>query len=254
MRDAVGNVESVLVLGGGSEIAAATVRRLIAGRCRTVILAVRSPERVGDLVEEFTRLGATTVDVVAFDGAATETHESAIADIFSTHGDIDLVISAFGVLADQSDLDEDPAAAAAMVNVNFAGQVSAITAVAQQMRAQGHGTICVLSSVAGERVRSDNTVYGATKAGLDGFAQALSDRLVGTGVSVLIVRPGFVHSQMTEGMDPAPFSTTPERVAADITTALGKGSTVIWSPGILRLVFSVMRHLPRPVWRIVSKG
>lgn len=131
MRDAVGNVESVLVLGGGSEIAAATVRRLIAGRCRTVVLAVRTPERVADLAEEFTRLGADTVDVVPFDGSDYESHSPVLAEVFARHGDIDLVISAFGVLGAQADLDSDPVAAARMVDVNFAGQVSAITAATQ---------------------------------------------------------------------------------------------------------------------------
>ena len=93
---------------------------------------------------------------------------------------------------------------------------------------------------------------GATKAGLDAFSQGLGDALVGTGVRVVVVRPGFVHTSMTAGMDPAPFSTTPDAVADAIVTGLQKGHEIIWAPGILRVVFSVMRHLPRPVWRRVS--
>lgn len=252
MRDAMGNVQSVVVLGGGSEIAAATVRALVAGRCRRVTLAVRNPdaEAVMALRAELEGLGAV-VALTKFDADDTDAHAEGIDHMFA-QGDVDLVISAFGVLGNQDDFDDDPAAAAACVVTNFAGQVSALTATATAMRRQGHGTIVVLSSVAGERVRKDNAVYGATKAGLDAYAQALSDRLVGTGVNVMIVRPGFVHSRMTEGMEPAPFSTTPDAVATDIVAGLAKRSAIVWSPGILRWVFTVMRHLPRPVWRIVS--
>jgi decaprenylphospho-beta-D-erythro-pentofuranosid-2-ulose 2-reductase len=252
MRNALGGVQSVLVLGGGSDIAAATLRKLVADRCRTVVLAVRDPSSVADLVTELEAAGASKVETIAFDARDTASHGAVIAEAFSSHGDIDLVFSAFGVLGDQDTFDSDPAGAADAVVVNFAGQVSALTACASAMKAQGHGLIVVMSSVAGERVRKDNAVYGATKAGLDGFAQGLSDRLVGSGVKVMVVRPGFVHSKMTDGMEAAPFSTTPEAVADDIVTGITKGSAIVWSPGVLRWVFTIMRHLPRPIWRIVS--
>jgi decaprenylphospho-beta-D-erythro-pentofuranosid-2-ulose 2-reductase len=250
MRDALGGVQSALVLGGSSEIAAATLRRLVADRCRRITLAVRDTSSVDGLVAELSELGAE-VDVVAFDAHELTSHAKVVDDVFD-RGDVDLVLSAFGVLGDQDRLDDDPAGAADVVVVNFAAQVSALTAVAARMRAQGHGMIVVLSSVAGERVRRDNAVYGATKAGLDGYAQGLADRLDGTGVKVLIVRPGFVKTRMTEGMEPAPFSTTPEAVANDIVDGITKGSAIVWSPGILRWVFTVLRHLPLPVWRKVS--
>lgn len=251
MRNALGGVQSVLVLGGSSEIAAATLRKFVADRCRKVILAARDPDSVAALRSELESAGAT-VDIVAFDARETATHAEVIGDAFDRHGDIDCVLSAFGVLGNQDDFDNDPAAAADAVVVNLAGQVSAITAAAARLRAQGHGTIIVLSSVAGQRVRSDNAVYGATKAGLDGYAQGLGDRLVGTGVKVMIVRPGFVTTRMTAGMDPAPFSTTPEKVAGDIVDGMARGSEVVWSPGILRYVFTAMHHVPRPIWRKIS--
>jgi len=252
MRNALGGVQSVLVLGGGSDIAAATLRKLVADRCRTVVLGVRDPSSVAGLVAELESAGATKVETVAFDGRDFTSHAGVISGVFSSHGDIDLVLSAFGVLGDQDTFDDDPTAAADAVVVNFAGQVSAITACASAMKAQGHGLIVVMSSVAGERVRKDNAVYGATKAGLDGFAQGLADRLWGSGVRVMVVRPGFVHSKMTEAMVAAPFATTPEAVADDIVAGITKGSATVWSPGVLRYVFMIMRHLPRPVWRKVS--
>ena len=128
-------------------------------------------------------------------------------------GDLDVVVMAFGVLGSQTDFDRDPVAAAAAVTVNYTGSVSIGLAVAARLRAQGHGRLVVLSSVAGERVRSANFVYGSSKAGLDGFAQGLGDSLEGTGAKVLVVRPGFVHSSMTAGMAAAPFSSTPDKVA-----------------------------------------
>lgn len=251
MRNALGGVQSVLVLGGSSEIAAATLRRLVADRCNSVILAVREPASVDSLAEELRAAGAT-VEVVAFDAHDTAAHAAFIDDLFDRHGDIDCVLSAFGVLGNQDTFDGDAAAAADAVVVNLAGQVSALTATAARMRSQGHGLIVVLSSVAGQRVRRDNAVYGATKAGLDGFARGLADRLVGSGVKVMVVRPGFVTTRMTAGMDPAPFSTTAERVAEDIVTGMARGAEVVWSPGVLRYLFAVLRALPTPVWRKVS--
>jgi decaprenylphospho-beta-D-erythro-pentofuranosid-2-ulose 2-reductase len=105
--------------------------------------------------------------------------------------------------------------------------------------------------VAGERVRKANFIYGSSKAGLDGFAQGLGDSLAGTGASVLIVRPGFVHSKMTEGMDALPLATTPGAVAEATARALADGRDVVWVPGLLRWVYVVFRHLPRPLWRRV---
>jgi decaprenylphospho-beta-D-erythro-pentofuranosid-2-ulose 2-reductase len=252
MRDALGAVQSVLVLGGTSEIALATVRALIGDRCRTVVLAARRPDELSDTVAELRTLGATTVDTVAFDALDTSTHGRVVDAVFDAHRDIDLVIVAFGVLGDQAVFDADPDTAAAAAQVNFVGAVTASLHVARRMREQGHGTIVELSSVAAERARKANYVYGATKAGLDAFSQGLGDALVGTGVRVVVVRPGFVHTAMTAGMDPAPFATTPEAVAEAIVAGLQKGHEIIWAPGVLRVVFSVMRHLPRPVWRRVS--
>ena len=163
-----------------------------------------------------------------------------------------MVLLGFGGLGDQGASDRDPAAAAAAATTNYVGAVSSGLAVADHLRRQGHGTLVVLSSVAGERVRPENFVYGSTKAGLDAFAQGLGDSLVGTGASVLVVRPGFVRTAMTTHLDDGPMATTPEAVAADIVSGLRSGAHTVWSPAKLRYVFAVLRHLPRPVWRRVA--
>jgi NAD(P)-dependent dehydrogenase (short-subunit alcohol dehydrogenase family) len=242
-------VQTVLVLGGGSEIGAAIAERLVAGGARTVVLAGRHPDDLGATVDRLTQAGATTVDTVAFDADDTDGHAKVVDEVVGRHGDLDVVVVAFGVLGDQAEAETDPAAAVQVATTNYVGAVSALTVVADRLRAQGHGDIVVLSSVAGERVRRANYVYGSTKAGLDGFCQGLAAALAGSGVHLLTVRPGFVKTHMTAGLAPAPMSTTAE-VVADVTmSGLRRRARVVWAPPALRWVFVVMRHLPTAVFR-----
>lgn len=252
MRDALGAVQSVLVLGGGSEIAIATVEELAKGRCRTAVLAGRHPEGMEAAAERLRAAGVSEVDVVAFDAADPASHQVVIDGVFAAHPDLDVVILAFGVLGDQDEFDRDPVAAAEAVVTNFAGGVSSGLVVAQHLREQGHGTLVVITSVAGERARADNVVYGATKAGLDAFAQGLGDRLAGSGASVMVVRPGFVRTKMTAHLDDGPMATTADAVAADVVAGLRQGAHTVWSPAKLRPVFAVLKLLPRPVWRKIA--
>jgi decaprenylphospho-beta-D-erythro-pentofuranosid-2-ulose 2-reductase len=136
-----------------------------------------------------------------------------------------------------------------MANVNFTGTMTLMYALAARVKAQGYGKIVLLSSVAGERVRKGNPAYGATKAGIDGFALALDHELAGTGASVLVVRPGFVATKMTSGMKKAPFSTDAESVAAIVERGIASDKKVVWAPGILRWLFLVLKNVPLPVWR-----
>lgn len=252
MRDAVGAVQSVLVLGGGSEIAQAIVDRLVAARCRTVVAGVRDPVAMAPALARWRAAGATTAEAVPFDALDPAGHQATVDAAFARFGDLDLVILAFGVLGDQTTFDADPVAAADAARANYVGSVSAGLATAQRFRTQGHGVLLVLSSVAGVRARADNFVYGSTKAGLDAFAQGLGDALVGTGARVVVVRPGFVKGRMTEGMTPAPFATTPDEVADAVVAGLARGREVIWVPALLGPLFTVMANLPRGVWRRVS--
>jgi decaprenylphospho-beta-D-erythro-pentofuranosid-2-ulose 2-reductase len=237
------------VLGGGSDIGQAIVRELVADRTRKVILAARDPDGLARTCEELRAAGAQA-EALAFDATDTAAHPDLIDAVFDSHGDIDLVLVAFGVLGSQPELLDDPAAAAASVHVNFTGATAALLAVARRMRRQGHGTIVVLSSVAGERARRSNFVYGSAKAGLDAFTQGLADELAPAGIDVIVVRPGMVRTKMTEGMDAVPLTTTPEAVAKDVVAAIRRGgSRTIWSPPALRYVMTVLRLLPRPIFR-----
>ncbi|MGH9182638.1 MAG: decaprenylphospho-beta-D-erythro-pentofuranosid-2-ulose 2-reductase [Acidimicrobiales bacterium] len=251
MRDALGSPQSVLVLGGGSDIARCVARELVARRARTVVLAGRRPEALEPARSELLALGAHRVDTVAFDADDVASHRRVIEEVHARHGDMDLTLIAFGVLGDQATDEHDPAAAAAVLRTNFVGAASVGVVVAERLRRQGHGTLAVISSVAGERARRSNFVYGSSKAGLDAFFQGLGHSLAGSGARVLIVRPGFVRTKMTAGRPspPGPLATTPERVAQVVVRALETGAEEVWAPAALRPVMSVLRHLPTPLFR-----
>jgi len=250
MNDALGLPQSVLVLGGGSEIARALTRALLARRPATVVLGGRpGSASLGQAADEARQLGAPAVSTVSFDAGSPPSVAAAVDEAFSQGGDIDLVIIAFGLLGDQQAFERDPPAAIDLATVNYTSSVVAGLAAARHLRAQGHGTVLALSSVAGERVRRSNFVYGSSKAGMDGFFQGLSDALVGSGARAVIVRPGFVRTRMTAGMAPAPFAIDADAVASAVVAGLSKGSATIWAPGLLRPVLTVFRHLPRGLWR-----
>jgi decaprenylphospho-beta-D-erythro-pentofuranosid-2-ulose 2-reductase len=250
VKDSVGAVQSALVLGGTSEIARATLARLVAARTRTVVLAGRHPAALDPVAAELRSLGASTVATLRFDATDFDAHDAFADDAWAAAGgEVDLVMLAFGVLGDQEQAASDRARAVEVIETNFTGAVSVAIPITRRLVAQGHGQWVVLSTVAGERVRRSNLVYGAAKAGLDGYFGALGDRLAGTGVGVLVVRPGFVHTRMTAGMPAAPLATTAEAVALDIVRGLERGRETVWSPAALRPVMSVLRHVPRPIFR-----
>jgi decaprenylphospho-beta-D-erythro-pentofuranosid-2-ulose 2-reductase len=249
MIDAIGRPQSVLVLGGSSEIAQAIVAKLVPARCRTVVLAGREGPRLSEAVERAKAAGADVAEAVAFDATDTAHHGEFADRVFDRFGDIDLVVVAAGVLGNQESDERDPNESASVLITNFAGPASAMLAVAGRLRHQGYGRLVVLSSVAGLRARKANFIYGSSKAGLDAFSQGLADSLAGSGVGVTIVRPGFVVGRMTEGMTPAPFSTTPDAVADAVVAGISNDAPVVYAPAVLRWVFTVMRILPRAVWR-----
>lgn len=250
MRDALGAVQSVLVLGGTSEIGLAIAAELAGPRSATVVLAGRDAHQLKEAAAELEGRSAGRVETVPFDATDTARHDQVMAEAAALAGrDIDVVIVAFGLLGDQARDEVGGPGAVDVASTNYVGAVSAGLAAARLLKAQGHGAIVALSSVAGERVRRANFIYGSSKAGMDGFFQGLGDWLSGSGVHVLIVRPGFVRSRMTAGMEEAPMATTPAAVAAATVQALRSGRTVVWVPAQLRVVFAIFRHLPRPVWR-----
>ena len=245
----MGDTGVLLVLGGRSEIGLVLAEKLVRAGQRSVVLAARRPDDLGAETARLRAAGATGVACVALDADDLASHGPLLDAVEADNGPVGTALVCFGILGDQARAETDAAHAAAVVHTDYVAQVGVLTELAARMRVQGSGRLVVFSSVAGVRVRRANYVYGSAKAGLDGFASGLADALHGTGVHLLLVRPGFVVGRMTEGMDPAPFSATPEQVAGAVVGALARGRGEVWVPGVLRPVFAVMRVLPRPVWR-----
>ncbi|ATA28596.1 short-chain dehydrogenase/reductase [Mycobacterium lepraemurium] len=237
----------VLILGGRSEIGVELARRLAPGT--TVVLAARNADRLNDQVDALKAAGAAAVGTREFDADDLASHGPLVASVVADHGPIGTAVLAYGILGDQARAETDAEHAVAIVHTDYVAQVSMLTHLATAMRAAGRGQLVVFSSIAGARVRRANYVYGSAKAGLDGFASGLADALHGTGVRLLIVRPGFVIGRMTEGMTPAPPSSTPAQVAAATARALAKGRRTVWIPWVLGPAAAVLRMLPQSIWR-----
>jgi len=246
--DALGDPQSVLVLGGSSEIALATVKALPRNRINRVVLAGRASAALTSAVDELTNVGIKGVVAAEFDATSTTSHERIIDEIFDA-GDIDIVILAFGMLGSQMEFESDPNLAVQIATTNYTGAVSAGLHVARRLRQQGHGSLVVISSVAGDRARRSNYVYGSTKAGLDAFAQGLGDALQGSGAHVMVVRPGMVRTRMSAGLPEAPMTTDAPDVAKAIIIGLRKGKHTIYAPGNLRYLMGVVKTVPRPIFR-----
>jgi decaprenylphospho-beta-D-erythro-pentofuranosid-2-ulose 2-reductase len=237
--------QRVLVMGGTSEIALATIRALPLASHGELVLAGRDPEALEAAAAALPPRWRTTVAV--FDARRPES-ALAVVDATFAAGDVDLVLPAFGVLGSQDRSENDPMTVVDQLTVNVTTQAVVLLESARRMRDQGHGTICVLSSIAGVRTRRANFVYGAAKAALDGLGTGTGLLLEGSGARVLVVRPGFVRGRMTAGMAPAPFACTPDDVGHAIAGALRSGRRVVWVPRGLVWLGWVMRLTPQWAW------
>lgn len=239
----------LLLLGGSSEIGLAIARRLAAdGPVRPFLLG-RNRELLAQALALLETAGCHNGEFAALDADELDAHGPAISGAFERSGGFDVVVLAIGVLGAQRGLDAETHEALEVMRVNFLDCGSLLLHSLRALRDQGSGTLVLLSSVAAERPRASNPVYGAAKAGLDALAQGLADATFGSGARVLVVRPGFVVTRMTAGLKPAPFATTPEKVADATVRALERRMGTIWVPASLRPIFGVLRHLPRPLYR-----
>lgn len=253
MFDAVGRPGRVLLLGGTSGIGLAIVRALQVAPDGRVILAGRDPTALAKAGSGLDRV----VEVEPYDAHEPKAHAELVDRVFGA-GDVDVVIAAAGVLGDQEAALRDPGRAVDLLETNVVGQVSVLLPVAARMRQQGHGVIVVLSSIAAIRPRRANVVYAASKAAIDAFARGLGYALAGSGVSVVVVRPGFVFTRMTVELPPAPFATTAAnvgRVAAEAVRAANARGTggVVYAPARLRAVAPVLAMVPTRIWRKVQR-
>lgn len=251
MIDATGNPQTVLLLGGTSEIGLAIVKEYLAKQPLRVVLGVQPGDELRDAaVAELTDAGASGVDTLDFDATDFASHPGVIDAVWAL-ADIDVAIVAFGLLGEAEELWQDQAKAVQIAQVNYTGAVSVGVLLGQKMKAQGYGQIIAMSTVAGEKVRRSNFVYGSTKAGLDGFYRLLGEALAPFGPKVLVVRPGQVRTRMSAHVKEAPLTVDKEELATQVVDAARKGQTLIWVPPAFRFVMIVLKHIPGPVFRLL---
>ncbi|BBY23903.1 decaprenylphospho-beta-D-erythro-pentofuranosid-2-ulose 2-reductase [Mycobacterium stomatepiae] len=247
--DAVGNPQTILLLGGTSEIGLAICERYLQNAHARILLAAMpgDPGR-DDAVAQMKAAGARSVELLDFEATEPDSHPKMIDAAFAD-GDVDVAIVAFGILGDAEELWQNQHKAVLAAEINYTAAVSVGVLLGEKMRAQGFGQIIAMSSVAGERVRRSNFVYGSTKAGLDGFYLGLGEALREYGVRVLVIRPGQVRTRMSAHVKEAPLTVDKEYVANLAVTASAKGKELVWAPGAFKYMMMVLRHIPRPIFR-----
>src|SRR6478609_3153723 len=250
--DATGNPQAILLLGGTPEIGLTICERYLRNAHARVVLACMPGDPLRDNAKaQLEHAGAKSVEVIEFDAVDTATHPAVIDAAWGGDDprDIDLAIVAFGLLGDAEELWQNQAKAVQIAQVNYTGAVSVGVLLGERFKAQGHGQIVAMSTVAGEKVRRSNFVYGSTKAGLDGFYLNLGEALAGLGPKVLVVRPGQVRTRMSAHVKEAPLTVDKEDAAKQIVQAVADGKELIWVPPAFRYVMMVLRHVPRPIFR-----
>jgi len=244
-------VKRIVVFGATSAIAQACAR-IWAGRGDALFLVGRNAERLEAVAGDLKVRGASQVEWLAHDLADLEAHESLVARADAALGGIDVALVAHGVLGDQMLLREDVSLAVESIHVNFVSAASLLAHLANLLERRKAGTIAVISSVAGDRGRQSNYVYGAAKAGLTAFASGLRNRLQKSGVSVVTIKPGFVDTPMTAHVKKGPLFARPDTVARAIVRAIDRRKDVVYVPGFWRLIMWVVRSIPERIFKRLS--
>ena len=238
------------VLVGATRGIGRALARLLAERRSTIFLLGRSPADLSASARDLEARGAPLpVKTAVLDLAAPAGFAGALDAADEALGRFDTLVVTGGLLGRQEELATDPSRLEQMLHVNFTGTVVLCQMAAERLAARGGGTICVFSSVAGDRARRSNYLYGSTKAGLSAFLDGLGQAYAERGVRVICVRPGFVKTQMTAGLPVPPFAAEPEAVAKVVLEAMTKGRRVVYAPGVWRWVMLVIRSLPHFVIR-----
>ncbi len=233
----------VLVLGATSSIAIATMRRLAAPN-RHFMLVARNGDRLTAVAQDLLTRGALAVDTWVMDLDDTATHREMLASAAQRLGRIDLALIAHGVLGDQQAAEADFEVAAAILHTNFISTVSLLTWLANYLQAQRGGTLAVISSVAGDRGRKSNYVYGASKGALNIFLEGLRNRIDRDGVNVLTIKPGFVSTPMTAHVAHNALFASPDQVALGIVKAVVHRRDVVYLPWFWSWIMMAVRSIP----------
>lgn len=238
----------ILVLGATSGIAEACVR-LWAARGDSLYLVARSADRLAAVAADARTRGASQVETAVANLDDTAAHPELLAHAINALGGLDVALLALGVLGDQPQAERNFAAASQILHTNFTAPVSLLTWLANYAAQRHAGTLAVLSSVAGERGRKSNYVYGSSKAGLTAFVDGLRNRIDREGVRVMTIKPGPVRTAMTENMKGSAKFADVEAVAATLVKVIDKGGDVVYVPGIWRIIMAVIRAVPERVFK-----
>ena len=242
------SLERVVIIGATSAIAQATARELAAAGAQ-LFLAGRDTDKLQAVAEDLRGRGAAAVYCGRFDALDEAAHAAVLAEADARLDEFDTVLIAHGVLPDQADCARDVAASLAAFSVNATSVMSLAALAANTLEARGRGVLAVLSSVAGDRGRQSNYVYGAAKASVSTFFQGLRQRLHPSGVAVVTIKPGPVDTPMTRGLPKGPLLAAPERVATDIVRGLRAGRATVYTPWFWRYIMWVIRLLPDVIYR-----
>jgi short-subunit dehydrogenase len=238
----------VLILGATSGIAMATAR-LLAAEKASLYLVARSAERLSVVAADLRLRDAHYVAEAVIDLDKTELHPTLIADVIHQLGGIDLVLLAHGVLGDQQEAEESFAAAEAILRTNLLSAVSLLTLLSNYFVQQHAGCLAVITSVAGDRGRKSNYVYGTSKGALNIFLDGLRNRVDREGVHVLTIRPGFVSTAMTANIPQGPLFAPPQVVAAGILRAIAKRKDIVYLPWFWAIIMLVIRSIPTRIFK-----
>lgn len=246
---------NVVIIGATKGMGRAVARRMAERGDRVFVLGREPDELVRSAADLCARAGRPTEgasDYFACDLADTTTFEPALDAAWNALGKVDAVVVTAALFATQDALEADIELTERLVTVNFANTVVLCEHVRKRLLSAGGGTLCVFSSVAGDRGRKPVAIYGATKAGLSHYLESLDHRFRSRGLITVCVKPGFVKTGMTAGLKPPPFAGEPEQVAAQVVAAIDSGKPLVYTPGIWRVVMLVIRHLPRAVMRRIG--
>jgi short-subunit dehydrogenase len=238
----------VLALGATSAIAEATLR-LLAEQHATFFLVGRNAQKLAAVRDDLLTRGATAVTNFVADLDDTAAHPAMLSRAATVLGAIDLAFLAHGVLGIPAETEKNYAAAEAILHTNFLSAVSLVTWLANYFEAEHRGTIAVISSVAGDRGRKSNYVYGASKGGLNIFLDGVRNRIDRAGVNVLTIKPGFVATPMTAHLPKGPLFAQPAQVAKHIVRAIEKRKDVVYVPPFWGLIMLIVRSIPRRVFK-----
>ena len=241
-------MKKVLIIGATSAIATQVARRYAAKGAELFLLA-RTKDRLEALAQDLSVRGAARVHTGIFDATDLSTHASLLESAVHSLGEVDAALIAHGDLPNQSDCQSSIDATLAAVQTNMLSQVAFLTWLGNYFEVRKRGNITVISSVAGDRGRQSNYVYGAAKGGLSTFLQGLRNRLAPVGVSVTTIKPGFVDTPMTQHLPKGPLFASAETVGACTYRAMERGAAVVYAPFFWRFIMLIIQHIPESIFK-----